>query len=64
VYQRHKHFINVYVWPESETRDRPARLESSQGYNIAFWEHGGMYFCAVSDVNTSELQQFTQLLQR
>jgi anti-sigma factor RsiW len=64
VYQRHKHFINVYVWPESETRDRPARLESSQGYNIAFWEHGGMYFCAVSDLNTSELQQFTQLLQR
>lgn len=64
VYQRHKHFINVYVWPESETRDRPARLASSEGYNIAFWEHGGMYFCAVSDLNTSELQQFTQLLQR
>ena len=64
VYQRQKHFINVYVWPESEARDRPARLESAQGYNIAFWERGGMYFCAVSDLNTGELQQFAQLLQQ
>lgn len=64
VYQRHKHFINVYVWPEREARDKPARLESSEGFNITFWEHGGMYFCAVSDLNTSELQQFAQLLQQ
>ena len=64
VYQRHKHFINVYVWPESEAKASRARLESSEGYNIAFWEHGGMYFCAVSDLNTGELQQFAQLLQR
>jgi anti-sigma factor RsiW len=64
VYQRNKHFINVYVWPEGEERDRPVRIEASQGYNIAFWEHGGMYFCAVSDLNTSELQQLTQLLQK
>jgi anti-sigma factor RsiW len=64
VYQRNKHFINVYVWPESEARDNPVRMEASQGYNIAFWEHEGMYFCAVSDLNTGELQQFTQLLQK
>jgi anti-sigma factor RsiW len=62
VYQRHKHFINVYVWPEEKKRDTLTRLESSQGYNIAFWERGGMYFCAVSDLNTSELQQIAQLL--
>jgi anti-sigma factor RsiW len=64
VYQRHKHFINVYVWPETETKQSRARLESSEGYNIAFWEHGGMYFCAVSDLNTGELQQFAQLLRQ
>jgi anti-sigma factor RsiW len=63
VYQRHKHFINVYVWPETDAKESRARLESSEGYNIAFWEHGGMYFCAVSDLNTGELQQFAQLLQ-
>jgi anti-sigma factor RsiW len=64
VYQRHKHMINVYVWPEEDVRDKPVRLEASEGYNIAFWEHGGMYFCAVSDLNTGELQQFTQLLRQ
>jgi anti-sigma factor RsiW len=64
VYQRNKHFINVYVWPESEVKDKPARLAMADGYNIAFWERGGMYFCAVSDLNTGELQQFVQLLER
>jgi anti-sigma factor RsiW len=64
VYQRNKHFINVYVWPESEVKDKPARSSTADGYNIAFWERGGMYFCAVSDLNTGELQQFVQLLER
>lgn len=64
IYQRHKHFINVYVWPKSEGKESRTRLELSEGYNIAFWEHGGMYFCAVSDLNTGELQQFAQLLQQ
>jgi anti-sigma factor RsiW len=64
VYQRHKHFINVYVWPEESQKETAARLDSHDGYNIAFWEHGGMYFCAVSDLNTGELQQLVQLLQK
>jgi anti-sigma factor RsiW len=64
VYQRNKHYINVYVWPEREARDKPVRMEAFQGYNIALWEHDGMYFCAVSDLNTGELQQLTQLLQK
>lgn len=64
VYQRNKHFINVFVWPESEVKDKPARTETAEGYNIAFWERGGMYFCAVSDLNTGELQQLVQLLER
>jgi anti-sigma factor RsiW len=64
VYQRHKHFINVYVWPEENQKDTAARLDSYAGYNIAFWEHGGMHFCAVSDLNTGELQQLVQLLEK
>jgi anti-sigma factor RsiW len=64
VYQRHKHFINVYVWPETEKKESRAQWESSEGYNLAFWEHGGMYFCAVSDLNAGELQQFAHLLQQ
>jgi anti-sigma factor RsiW len=63
VYQRNKHFINVYVWPGAEKEDPGARLDSRQGYNIVFWQRDGMYFCAVSDLNSAELQQFVQLFQ-
>lgn len=63
VYQRHKHYINVYVWPEAEAKEKPVQMQATDGYNMAFWERGGMYFCAVSDLNTGELQQFVQLLQ-
>ncbi|MGA8221841.1 MAG: anti-sigma factor [Candidatus Acidiferrales bacterium] len=63
VYQRNKHFINVYVWPGAEREEGGAREASQQGYNIVFWQRGGMYFCAVSDLNSAELQQFAQLFQ-
>jgi anti-sigma factor RsiW len=63
VYQRQKHLINVYVWPEAEKEDTAARVVSKQGYNIVFWQRGGMYFCAVSDLNSAELQQFARMLQ-
>jgi len=63
VYQRNKHFINVYVWPESEQRVKEQRVTALEGYNIVFWERGGMYFCAVSDLNTGELGQLVHLFQ-
>ena len=62
VYQRHKHFINVFVWPETEKAEKLPTVEARQGYNIVFWQGSGMYFCAVSDLNTTELEQFSQLL--
>jgi anti-sigma factor RsiW len=64
VYQRQKHFINVFVWPDDS---RPANLpgaQTIQGYNLVFWSHNGMYFCAASDLNLAELRQFAQLLER
>jgi anti-sigma factor RsiW len=64
VYQRHKHLINVYVWPAAEKNERGARLESRQGYNLVFWQSGGMYFCAVSDLTSGELQQLAQLFRK
>ncbi len=66
VYQRRKHFINVFVWPESSdgVGDASAfeRSRIIDGYNIIGWRHGGMYLCAVSDVNEGDLRQFIQLL--
>jgi len=64
VYQRQKHFINVFVWPEDSKPANPPSTQTIQGYNLVFWSHNGMYFCAASDLNLAELRQFTQLLER
>jgi len=64
VYQRRKHLINVYVWPEGSEPAKLAELQTIQGYNLLFWSHGAMNFCAASDLNVPELRQFAQLLQQ
>jgi len=66
VYQRRKHLINVFIWPESSggVGDAAAfqRLRTINGYNVIGWRHDGMYICAVSDVSADDLRQFIQLL--
>ena len=63
VYQRRKHFINVFVWPNPSGSDSTQAIESRQGYNIIRWSHGGFQFWAVSDVSASDLTEFVRLLQ-
>lgn len=62
VYQRRQHLINVYEWPDETATDRPVRASSLDGYNMLVWQRGGMYFCSVSDLNPSELREFSQML--
>jgi anti-sigma factor RsiW len=64
VYQRRQHLINVFIWPESKGTEYALQTKSVQGYNIIPWEGGGMYQCAVSDLNKGELEQFTELLRK
>jgi len=64
VYERRQHLINVFIWPADKQADNNLQSESSQGYNMVFWERGGMYLCAVSDLSTNELQQFAQLIEK
>lgn len=62
VYQRRQHLIDVFVWP-GEGKPAPPKSEiASQGYNMLCWQSSGMDFCAVSDLNPAELQQFASLL--
>jgi anti-sigma factor RsiW len=67
VYQRRKHFINVFVWPEGSSgtpeMSDGTRQESRDGYNLIEWSQGGMHMIAVSDVSVDDLKQFKQLLQ-
>jgi anti-sigma factor RsiW len=63
VYQRRKHFINVFVWPDSAETNSTSAIQSRQGYNIMKWSRGGFQFWAVSDVAAPDLAEFVRLLQ-
>jgi anti-sigma factor RsiW len=68
VYERRKHIINVFVWPESSGDAANAegfeRQEIRNGYNLIEWRNGDMHFAAASDVNADDLKQFIQLLRK
>ena len=62
IYQRHKHFVNLFIWPaprSSNTTEKPA---VRQGYNLIHWNQSGMTFWAVSDLNPAELREFVELI--
>jgi mycothiol system anti-sigma-R factor len=61
VYGRRKHVINVFIWPTAE-RDSPPQSGSQLGYNWIDWRRNGMEMCAVSDVNSADLDALRQLL--
>jgi anti-sigma factor RsiW len=64
VYQRRKHFINLFIWPAREGGESGERTATRQGYNILHWRKGGMNFWAVSDVSATDLEEFVRLERR
>jgi anti-sigma factor RsiW len=63
VYQRRKHFINLFVWPDASGSNSAPVLESLQGYNLMRWSRGGFHFWAASDVSAADLAEFVKLLE-
>jgi anti-sigma factor RsiW len=63
VYQRRKHFINVFVWPSAAGSRSTQTIAPRQGYNLMRWSRGGFQFWAVSDVSAPDLADFVRLLQ-
>ena len=62
VYYRHKHPINVFIWPSSSGQaPAPARI-TERGYHLLHWSQAGMTFWAVSDLNEKELEEFERLI--
>jgi len=61
VYQRRKHLINLFAWPSDS--DSGQKTVMRQGYNLLHWTQSGMTYWAVSDLNSSELQEFVHLVQ-
>lgn len=63
VYRHRQHFINLFIWPSSRKSDIERKTVVRQGYNLIHWAKSGMTYWAVSDLNSSELQEFVQLVQ-
>jgi anti-sigma factor RsiW len=61
VYQRRKHFINLFIWPSAS--DSGQKTVMRQGYNLFHWAQAGTTYWAVSDLNCSELQEFVHMVQ-
>ncbi len=60
VYQRHKHVINLFIWPTNEKNSKPVAFKPMQGYHLIHWSEANMTFWAVSDLNEKELMEFVQ----
>ena len=60
IYQRRKHFINLFVWPIESNAAKSTNTMSRQGYQLLHWVDSNFNYWAVSDVNADDLQTFRQ----
>lgn len=58
VYQRRKHYINLFEWPGTG-KTLPSHYHRD-GYHTLGWTTGGMNYLAVSEIGESELADFSQ----
>jgi anti-sigma factor RsiW len=63
VYQRHQHYINLFIWPSNDAQEMAEKSMRRQGYNLVHWEESGMQCWAISDLNEAELRQFAEIIQ-
>jgi mycothiol system anti-sigma-R factor len=63
VYQKRKHFINLFIWPTTSDASKTQKAVTRQGYNLLQWVDGDFTYWAVSDVNSADLQSFKQLFE-
>src|SRR6266480_2799860 len=64
VYQRRKHFINLFVWPAGPRAEKAMNTISRQGYHLLHWLDSEFNYWAVSDISEKELQEFQQLFEQ
>jgi anti-sigma factor RsiW len=64
VYQRHSHWINLFIMPTEKVRETTPQPSVRRGFNLLTWESAGMSFYAVSDLNAAELKEFAEALSK
>jgi anti-sigma factor RsiW len=62
IYQRRKHYINLFIWP-ADTESLHGRLYNLDGYHALGWTKSGMNYLAVSELGEKELRDFVQMIQ-
>ena len=62
VYRRHKHVVNVFMWPAEQAAPIAAQAVVHKGYNLLSWSKGGLTYWAISDLNDGEMRQLQGLL--
>jgi anti-sigma factor RsiW len=62
IYQRNKHFINVFVWPTDAAGSSQPSIASLHGYNLVNRNVNGLHYALVSDLNVTELGQLADLI--
>jgi anti-sigma factor RsiW len=58
VYERRKHFINLFVWPAPAGNKTAKEEKPQRGYNIVRWRAAGMSYSAVSEIADDDLRKF------
>ena len=53
-----QHIVNAFVWPSQKAR--APETSTSKGFNLLHWDDGEMQIWLVSDVDTTELNRFSQ----
>jgi anti-sigma factor RsiW len=64
VYQRRKHIINVFIWPDQTGNDQLPRAETIDGYHLIRWQQNEMEFWVISDVSQDDENQLAALLRQ
>jgi len=61
VYQRRKHRINLFIFPDTGKQTEETVDRSYNGYNIVGWRDKNFAYWAISDLNLEELTAFSKL---
>lgn len=62
VYQRRKHIINVFVWPDRGRADDLILRQDHRGYHLLHWSDSAMTYWLISDLDPAELLDFARAL--
>jgi len=62
IYQRRKHYINLFIWP-SDKESLHGSLYHQNGYHALGWTKSGVNYLAVSELGEKELKDFVEMIQ-